>query len=254
MNSNAQLAPPQTNAEIAAVATEARMTARLRVRMARRIRQAIATLAGAASVVSRVVLLGAGLASVSQPAPAQIPAQTTVVVFADRPMPDQAWAALFRTVRNTVQNNGMGRGMADDANLPGLDGSAELVRGDTMRPGMPVGSAISVYLHGDCVLQPLAKRTAYGVPLGWVLMRDGRIAPFIHVDCTRIGQVLGAEAQGLDRDGRARMMAEAMARVVVHEWIHVATQSDRHGRQGITRASFDVGDLIGNAKPRGAGR
>lgn len=250
MNSNAQLAPPQTNGEIAAVELEARM----RVRILRKIRRAIVTLAGAASVVSRVVLIGAGLASVSQPAPAQIPALTTVVVFADRPMPDQAWTALFHAVRNTVANNGVGRGMPGDAKLPGMDASAELVRGDTMRPGMPVGNAISVYLHGDCVLQPLARRTAYGVPLGWVLRRDGRIAPFIHVDCTRIGQMLGCQARGISPEARERMMAEAMARVVVHEWIHVAAQTDRHGQEGITKASFDVGDLMSEAKPRAAGR
>jgi len=49
-------------------------------------------------------------------------------------------------------------------------------------------------------------------------------------------------------------MAEAMARVVVHEWIHVAAQTDRHGQEGITKASFDVGDLMSEAKPRAAGR
>ena len=240
MKSNAPWAAPRINAETTGLETQTAWKRLFRLELFAK---------------AGVVLFGAVLALSPLPAPAQSPAHTTVVVFSDRPMPDQAWTALFDAVRKTAESSGdagaFGQaGTLEDGKAIDFDASAEFVRGDAVKPGMQVNDAISVYLHGDCALQPLPRRTAYGVPLGWVLRQDGRIAPFIHVDCTRIGQVLGAEAQGLDSEARERMMAEAMARVLVHEWIHVAAQTDRHGRNGITKASFDVADLIGESKPR----
>jgi hypothetical protein len=73
---------------------------------------------------------------------------------------------------------------------------------------------------------------------------DGRIAPFAHVDCTRIGEVLGLHAQGMRRQQRVEAMAVALARVILHEWIHIATQNSTHAREGIEKAQFSVVDLI----------
>jgi hypothetical protein len=39
-------------------------------------------------------------------------------------------------------------------------------------------------------------------------------------------------------------MAHAIAHVLIHEWIHVATQSSSHSAHGITRASLSVRELI----------
>ena len=128
--------------------------------------------------------------------------------------------------------------------MTGADETAEFARGDTMRPGLLVANPIVVYLHGDCTLEPLSRRTAYSVPLGWVRYENGQIAPFIHVDCTRIGQVLGAQAQGLDREARNTIMAGAVARVLEHEWIHIATQNPAHAESGISKAQFGVADLM----------
>jgi hypothetical protein len=90
----------------------------------------------------------------------------------------------------------------------------------------------------------MPRRTAYGVPLGWVRRLDGRIEPFAHVDCARIGQVLGPQALGMDADRRNAVMAGAIARVILHEWIHIATQNPRHAERGITKAQFGVADLM----------
>jgi hypothetical protein len=166
-------------------------------------------------------------------------ARTTLVIFPASPMPDDEWTALFEAVQRT----------AAVEKIEGA-GDLEFVRGDTMRPGVSVERAVVIYLHGNCDLEPLPRRTGYSVRLGWVFRENGgrengKIDPYINVDCTRIGQVLGAQARGLGRDARDRMMAGAMARVLVHEWIHVARQTADHGRNGITKASFDVADLLG---------
>jgi hypothetical protein len=162
--------------------------------------------------------------------------QTTMVIFADRRMEDRQWNALFDALRRDLAGPAAEtRGMADHF---------QIVRGDTMQPGMDVESPIVVYLHGDCNLAPQPRRTAFGVPLGWVWLVDGRIAPFAHVDCTRIGQVLGPQALGMGADRRNGVMAGAIARVILHEWIHIATQNPGHAERGITKAQFGVADLM----------
>lgn len=173
-----------------------------------------------------------------------LPARTSIVVFADRPLRDEVWAQLFEAVRRSVA----------EEQIQGLDGAPDFVRGDTLVPGREMDNPIVVFLHGDCILRPLEKRTAYAVPLGWVAVKQGQIEPFIHVDCTRIGQVIGANARGLNEEERNRMMARAVARVIVHEWIHVARQSREHGRSGITKAQFGDEDLVGELETHAARR
>lgn len=134
------------------------------------------------------------------------------------------------------------------AEMQPLMGTAEIIRGDLVQPGIRVQTAIVAYLHGDCNLDPLVRRSAFGVPLGWVHRRHGRIEPFIHVDCTRIGQVLGPQVRGMKKDQRMQVMAGAIARVILHEWIHIATQSPAHAESGVARAQFGVADLMAGGR------
>jgi hypothetical protein len=203
----------------------------MRVEVVPSFRRTVANLIVAAGFALSLQNAGGQDVSASQTASA---VRTTVVIFPGRPMPDDEWIALFAAVQR----------VAGAEKIEAAD-NLEFVRGDTMRPGLGMESAVVVYLHGNCNLEPLPRRTGYSVRLGWVLRVNGRIDPYINVDCTRIGQVLGAQAQWLGKQARNRMMAEAIARVLVHEWIHVARQSAEHGRNGITKASFDVADLLG---------
>ena len=166
--------------------------------------------------------------------------QTTVVLFAERPMSDTQWADLFFSMRSELTDG--------DAEMRPIMGTAEIIRGDRLQPGIRVETAVVVYLHGDCSLDPLVRRAAFGVPLGWVHRRHGRIEPFVHVDCTRIGQVLGSQVRGMKRDQRMRVMAGAIARVTLHEWIHIATQSTEHAESGVAKAQFGVADLMAGGR------
>jgi hypothetical protein len=48
----------------------------------------------------------------------------------------------------------------------------------------------------------------------------------------------------MNREERTDAMSEAVARVVLHEWVHIAAQSAGHGRDGITKAIFSPNDLL----------
>jgi hypothetical protein len=162
---------------------------------------------------------------------------TTVVVFADHPLPKSQWSPLFAAIRSVLSEV--------TAESPAIDIHAELVEGDSLIPGMPVDASLSVYLHGDCnsKLQPPRGYTA-GATLGWVWQRQGSIEPFIHVDCTSIRQVLEPGIYWFSNEQRIHAMAGAIARVIVHEWIHIATQSAGHSGHGVTKAHFGIDDLL----------
>ena len=202
----------------------------------------VRTLHDHAGVVAELLLVSAlacPLALAQSPAkPIQ---HTTVVVFADRGMQPEQWSALLAALRSAVASGG--------AEAQTLDRNADFVRGDQVVPGFLVQSAITVFLHGNCTLSPLAHRTAFAVPLGWVRRVDGRIEPFVHVNCTPIGKVLGPQAMWMNKERRTQAMAEAMARVILHEWIHIATQNAGHAERGIAKAEFGVADLMGGIRP-----
>jgi hypothetical protein len=150
--------------------------------------------------------------------------------------PDQ-WKLLFADLRSGVADGG--------AETELLDPGADFIRGDDVVPGLLVDSSITVYLHGDCTLIPAARRTAYGVPLGWVHRVDGSIEPFVHVDCEHIGGMLGPQAISMNKQQRAEVMSMAIARVILHEWIHIVSQSSAHADSGIEKARFGIADLMG---------
>ena len=167
--------------------------------------------------------------------PARTETRTTLVIFAEKRMADSEWAALFDALQKGAQS---GREEA-----PALKGSVDLVRGDTMGRGLEFSEPISVYLHEDCTLVPMPRYMALGA-LGWVRLVHGRIQPFIHVDCAQIVQELGPLVLGMNRKRRDTVMGEAMARVIVHEWVHVATQNAGHAAHGVAKSSFGVADLL----------
>lgn len=166
---------------------------------------------------------------------------TTIVIFADHPLTESRWlalmAALYRSMPDAV------------AESRAIDPEPEFMRGDAVKPGMQIAWLIVVYLHGNCDLSPRLPVDARGKALGWVQRNDGHIEPFIHVDCTRIGQVLRQWAERMSQEQRTVGIDEAMARVILHEWVHIATQSREHGHRGITKAQFTVTDLIPNDTP-----
>ncbi len=159
-----------------------------------------------------------------------------LVVFTDHRMPDDEWAAV-----STALHQGFDNLALETHSLPG---GIDVVRGDALVPGVQFDAAVSIYLHGDCRL--LAQPGQYTVrgALGWVPRDHGQIEPFIHVDCARIAEVLGQHVLGMNHATRDAAMAEAISRVVLHEWLHISTQNSSHSRDGISKRAFGYEDLI----------
>jgi hypothetical protein len=189
-------------------------------------------------------------AQVQAPHSASVPAANAVLaIFCDRPMSDDFWPIIVSALREELAS-----GAPETRFLPGqtvgadpsADPAVQILRGDKIAPGFNADNPITIYLHGGCVVLPtfpLGRPSSSGA-LGWVRLNHGHIEHFVHVECTRLAQTLASQTYGLDRDQRDRLMARAIARVILHEWIHIATQNPGHARDGLAKATFNPRDLI----------
>ena len=69
------------------------------------------------------------------------------------------------------------------------------------------------------------------------------------MSCDRIVEMLQGIALGMNRERKDAVMAEAMARVIAHEWIHIATQKTSHEKTGVMESQFLVSDLLTDDDP-----
>lgn len=165
----------------------------------------------------------------------------TLVVYGDKPMPEEEWTALSSALMNGFDH------LAMETHL--FPGAVEIVHAETLAPRAHFDSVIPIYLHGSCRLLGQPGQHEISGALGWVLRDQNHIQPFIHVDCARIAEVLGGSALWMDRGARNAAMAQAISRVVLHEWVHIATQSPLHTRDGIEKSAFGVQDLAPGSSP-----
>ena len=169
-------------------------------------------------------------------APGLTAPRTTFVVFSDRPMTESAWASLFAELR---------REAASVAHtISALDDDPQLLKGLDVVPGQLIDNPIVVKLRGDCQAPARVRPFPSGAPLGWVRREEGHISPFVQVDCTRVAQLISQRISWMDDRQKSAAMSGAIARVILHEWIHIAQQSDSHARKGIAKARFGIDDLL----------
>lgn len=74
------------------------------------------------------------------------------------------------------------------------------------------------------------------VSLADTSITDGRVLPFLHVDCTRLIQMLGSQVE-------PAVFGRALARVIAHELYHIVSHTAEHQEKGIAKAVFSVNDL-----------
>lgn len=108
-----------------------------------------------------------------------------------------------------------------------------------------VATLISVELRGSCDFRKkpsgeFANRTA----LASTAVVDGRVLPFVWVDCTAVHQFLRSALNKASAAERERMAARAVARVLAHELYHVLAETEEHTESGIAKESFTVLDLV----------
>jgi hypothetical protein len=166
-----------------------------------------------------------------QPGPA-------VIFYAQVQLNDDLWPDLLQSLQADLT-----AGLGEAPNGFALQQNPAFYRGNDLALGTVFSSVIVVKLLGRCDVLPQLDRSSLDRPLGWVWQVSGKIQPFIFVDCERIARELRSRSVGLDKYERRHAMAQAIAHVVIHEWIHIATQSPAHGAHGITKQFLTAAEL-----------
>jgi len=166
-----------------------------------------------------------------------------VIFYAQPQLNDDLWPDLVQSLHADLAS-----GMGEAPNGFALQQNPAFFRGNDLALGTIFSRVIVVKLLGRCDLLPQSDRSSLEGPLGWVWQVSGTIQPFINVDCERIAQVLRSRSAGLDKYQRRHAMAQAIAHVVIHEWIHVATQSPSHGAHGISKQFLSAEELAAEPK------
>jgi hypothetical protein len=168
--------------------------------------------------------------------------QNALVFYADKQVSSNLWAPLFEAVHNDLATEDFGIAPAL------LDRSPRLLRNTEVLPGEEFANVVQVKLLGRCDVVQQAFRPLKTGPLGWVLRVQGKIQPYIYIDCTRMAQVLDPTTLGMSSEGRTSAMTQAIAHVLVHEWIHIATQNADHATHGISQAQLTAAELVTGAE------
>jgi hypothetical protein len=164
---------------------------------------------------------------------------TAIVFYAQPKVSADLWPDLFQSL-----DADLAAGEGESPKGLVLDKNATFLRGnDNLPVGIDFSQVIVVKLSGRCDVLPQSPHPSLNGPLGWVWRIHGAIQPFIFVDCSRIAQVLRSPSVGLNTQGRRHQMAQAIAHVVLHEWLHFAAQTASHGREGITKQFLSVNEL-----------
>jgi len=161
-------------------------------------------------------------------------AEKAIVFYADKQVSDTLWSPLFSAIKDDLAKESYGL----------ADRNPRLIRSSEVLPGEEFSSVIEVKLLGRCDVAQQAYRPLKPGPLGWVLRVHGEIQPYIYVDCTRMAQVLDPTTLGMSSEQRSRAMSQAISHVLVHEWIHIATQNSGHTEHGISEAQLTAATLV----------
>lgn len=159
----------------------------------------------------------------------------TIVFFFD----DAASASIWPAVQSAFLNE-----TAEEQVSYPLPSNLELVSAASLKPGSEFGRTIQVHLLGRCDVAEQAYRPLPPGPLGWVYDVSGEIQPFVYADCNRLAQFLNAKLLGMSDEQRNDAMARAIARIAMHEWLHITLQAATHSERGIRRAELTADDLV----------
>ena len=112
------------------------------------------------------------------------------------------------------------------------------------RPDASGTSLIVIELNGTCAPAERSGGAADVDRLAFTVVDDGKILPFVSVDCSALQKTIASD---LGREPRARrdvLYGRAMGRLVAHEIYHIQSQTREHSRDGVAEAAVSSRELV----------
>jgi hypothetical protein len=102
---------------------------------------------------------------------------------------------------------------------------------------------IVVRFDGDCSLQMMHLRGGRG-PLGSTSVSDGKILPFIDINCDRTKATLARIDSLQHALIPSGVLGRALSHIALHEIYHVLSDRPEHDAGGMFKAQYSAGDLL----------
>jgi hypothetical protein len=106
----------------------------------------------------------------------------------------------------------------------------------------PFEQVMAIRIRGTC--SSLDSGPASRGPLGITHVSDGRILPFIEVDCDRVARAIESRVFPRGTLAQRPALGRALGRVAAHEMYHVLAQTMEHEAAGVARACFGENELL----------
>jgi hypothetical protein len=104
---------------------------------------------------------------------------------------------------------------------------------------------VVVRFQGNCHVAPLPRVYDELGPLAFSYSADGSVQPFSQVDCDKVAASVRSALWGEDFAKADVLLGRALGRVLVHELVHMLTQSGRHTKQGVEQPALSGKQLVG---------
>ena len=131
------------------------------------------------------------------------------------------------------------------AAIPDLHLKLSWLRSENLTTGIELDRPVQVRLMGRCNLAGVPETgTRQPGPYAWAHVSDGRVLPFIEVDCDRIRTALFSTMWGEDFQHRDFLLGRALARIIAHELHHVLDNAVHHSQEGLAQPRLTAASLI----------
>jgi hypothetical protein len=124
------------------------------------------------------------------------------------------------------------------------------LRDDAPKSAYP--NLVVMTFNGACKFDPTPQAYDESGPLANTKTTNHIIQSFGQVDCDHVVGTARSAMFGADYAHADMLVGRALGRVVVHEIVHMLTQSAEHGRDGVFRESLSGKQLIAPSLPLSA--
>jgi hypothetical protein len=103
---------------------------------------------------------------------------------------------------------------------------------------------VVVKFKGSCQAEsrmPLADTTG---ALAFAHSADGRVLPFIDLECDRIRRFIEPETKPWSQKRREFLLGRALGRLLAHEFYHLFAGTKTHGLKGLTKEALSREELL----------
>lgn len=83
-----------------------------------------------------------------------------------------------------------------------------------------------------------------GLPLASTAVTDGKVLPFVTLECNRVRDRIAPLAVGWKAGERNAALGRAVGRVLAHEIYHVLTGDLKHAREGVAASCVSARELL----------